>query len=78
MKINGKGIIIKSIQSFFTVWALMKASRMQPGNILTIVFFLLCFFFLNHIDTRLLLSGFEKGKRTRFTFPSLFGSVYDS
>lgn len=67
MKINGKGILIKSLQSFFTVWALMKASRMQPGNIITIVFFLLCFFFFCHIDTRLLLSGFDKGKRTRFT-----------
>lgn len=67
MKINKKGIVIKSIQSFFTVWALMKASRMQPGNILTIVFFLLTFFFLCHIDARLLLSGFDKGKRTRLT-----------
>lgn len=67
MKINGKGIVIKSIQSFFTVWALMEASRMQPGNILAIVFFLLSFFFLYHIDARLLLSGFDKGKLTRLT-----------
>lgn len=79
MKINGKGIVIKSIQSFFTVWALMKASRMQPGNILTIIFFLLCFFFLCHIDTRLLLSGFDKGKRTRLTaglLSFLFSALY--
>lgn len=33
------------LQSFVSTWALMKASRMEPGNILTFVFFLLVFFF---------------------------------
>lgn len=40
------------LQSFFTTWALMKASRMEPGNILTIVFFLLTFFFYRHVNRR--------------------------
>ncbi|MCM1125782.1 MAG: DUF6020 family protein [Lachnospiraceae bacterium] len=79
MKMNGKSIMIKSIQSFFSVWALMKACRMQPGNILTFVFFLLCFFFFCHIDDRLPLSGFEKGRRTRLTagfLSFLFSALY--
>lgn len=40
-------------QSFLTTWALMKAARMEPGNILTFVFFLLVFFFYCHVDRRL-------------------------
>lgn len=38
--------------SFLTAWALMKASRMEPGNILTFVFFLLAFFFYQHVERR--------------------------
>ena len=38
--------LIELAGSFFTTWALMKASRMEPGNILTLVFFLLCRFFI--------------------------------
>ena len=64
---NIKNITIKSIQGFFAVWALMKACRMEPGNILTFVFFLLCFFFFRHIDIRLSSSGFDSGKRTKGT-----------
>lgn len=44
---------IRMIQSFFTTWALMKAGRMEPGNILTLVFFLLIFLFYRHVDDRL-------------------------
>lgn len=40
-------------QSFVTTWALMKASRMEPGNILTFVFFLLVFFFYRHVNRRM-------------------------
>ncbi len=40
----------KAVQGFFTTWALMKASRMEPGNILTLVFFLFSFFFYCHVD----------------------------
>lgn len=62
-----KNIIIKSIQSFFATWALLKASRMGVGNILTLVFFLLCFFFFRHIDVRLSQSAFNNGKKTSRT-----------
>lgn len=41
------------LQSFVTTWALMKASRMEPGNILTFVFFLLVFFFYRHVNRRM-------------------------
>ena len=41
MRIKTKNnLLIKSIQSFFATWALMMASRMEVGNILTLVFFL--------------------------------------
>lgn len=46
-------LLLHFIQSFFTTWALMKAARMEPGNILTLVFFLLVFFFYRHVSRRL-------------------------
>ena len=45
--------ILQVIESFFTSWALMKAGRMEPGNILTGVFFLLAFFLYRQINERL-------------------------
>lgn len=35
----------KAVQSFFSTWALMKASRMEAGNIFTLILFLFCFLF---------------------------------
>lgn len=55
-KIN-RTLLLHFLQSFFTTWALMKASRMEPGNILTFVFFLLVFFFYRHVNRRLNQSG---------------------
>lgn len=49
----GHLLLLHLIQSFFSTWALMKASRMEPGNILTLVFFLLIFFFYRHVNRRL-------------------------
>lgn len=46
-------LLLHFVQSFFTTWALMKAARMEPGNILTLVFFLLVFFFYRHVSRRL-------------------------
>ncbi len=46
-------LLLYLIQSFLTTWALMKAARMEPGNILTVVFFLLVFFFYRHVNKRL-------------------------
>lgn len=46
-------LLLHLFQSFLTTWALMMASRMQPGNILTFVFFLLAFFFYRHVNRRL-------------------------
>ncbi len=51
-KINFK-LLCHLFQSFLTTWALMKAARMEPGNILTFVFFLLVFFFYRHVSGRL-------------------------
>lgn len=42
--------LIELAGSFFTTWALMKASRMEPGNILTLVFFLFCLFFYHYVQ----------------------------
>ena len=46
-------LLLQLFQSFLTTWALMKAARMEPGNILTFVFFLLVFFFYRHVSLRL-------------------------
>ena len=45
--------LIELAGSFFTTWALMKASHMEPGNILTGVFFLLSFFLYRRIHHRI-------------------------
>ncbi len=54
MKPNPKtALLLHSVESFFTTWALMKAARLEPGNILTGVFFLLSFFLYRRIHLRL-------------------------
>lgn len=42
-------LFIHTTQSFFTAWALIKAARLEPGNILGAIFFLLSFFFYRRI-----------------------------
>ena len=80
MRIKMKNnLLTKSIQSFFATWALMMASRMQVGNILTLVFFLLCFFFFRHIDVRLSKSDFEHTKYTSavcLVLAAIFSALY--
>ncbi len=80
MRIKTKNnLLIKSIQSFFATWALMMASRMEVGNILTLVFFLLCFFFFRHIDVRLSKSDFEHTKYTSavcLVLAAIFSALY--
>ena len=53
-------LFIECIKAFFTSWALMKASRMEPGNIFTLIFFLLAFFFYYETERRLAVSIDEK------------------
>lgn len=50
MKLSSKITFFHAVQSFFTSWAIMKASHMEPGNIFTLIFFLLCFLFYRHVD----------------------------
>lgn len=60
-------IILNIVESFFTSWALMKAARMEPGNLLTGVFFLLSFFLYRHISIRLYTKPFAYTKTSRAT-----------
>lgn len=60
-------IILNLLESFFTAWALMKAAKMEPGNLLTGVFFLLSFFLYRHISIRLFTKSFAYTKTTRLT-----------
>ena len=80
MRIKMKNnLLIKSIQSFFATWALMMAGRMEAGNILALVFFLLCFFFFRHIDVRLSKSEFEHTKYTSavcLVLAAIFSALY--
>lgn len=50
---SGFMIVLNIAESFFTTWAFMKAGRMEPGNILTGVIFILSFFLYRHISIRL-------------------------
>lgn len=74
-----KNGILKFVESFFATWALMKAARMEPGNILTLVFFLLCFFLFRYIDVRLSQADFHPGtagKRTALILSMIFSALY--
>ncbi len=60
-------LTLKAAQGFFTTWALMKASRMEPGNILTLVFFLFSFFFYCYVDAHISQSIFSKNRKATVT-----------
>jgi len=68
MKINSKFILlVHTLESFFTTWALMEAARLQPGNLLTGAFFLLAFFMYRHIHRRLDAKPFLSTRETHAT-----------
>ncbi|MCH5254149.1 MAG: hypothetical protein J1F41_04430 [Lachnospiraceae bacterium] len=72
-------LLIITIESFFTTWALMKAGRMEPGNLLTGAFFLLSFFLYRRIDSRLQTKSFIHTalvKRTALIIGILFSLLY--
>lgn len=72
-------LFIHTIESFFTTWALMKAARLEPGNILTGVFFLLSFFLYRRIHYRLSCKPFLKtaaAKRTVTAISVIFTLLY--
>lgn len=71
-------LLLHIIGSFFTTWALMKAGRMEPGNILTGAFFLLTFFLYRHIHDRLKEKPFLQTKtaRTAALFLSVIFTVF--
>ena len=62
-----KKFILNLTESFLSTWALMKASRMEPGNILTIILFLLCIFFYQRINTRLVQTPLCNNKHSSRT-----------
>lgn len=53
---------LRIIQSFFTTWALMKAGRMEPGNLLTLVFFLFTLLFYSYEEKLLSEYKFDRKK----------------
>lgn len=77
--LSSKKFIINLTQSFFSTWALMKAARMEPGNIFGFIFFLLCMFFYQRIDSRLMrtpLCNNKTSSRTAGTISILFTVLY--
>lgn len=68
-------LIFKTIQSFFTTWALMKASRMEPGNILTLLFFTLSFIFYLYADEKSARSACEN-KRQMVHVPLITAALF--
>ena len=67
-------LLLHLFQSFITTWALMKASRMEPGNILTFVFYLLVFFFYRHVNRRMDL--LQVSNRIAFLTAVIFTTLY--
>lgn len=74
LKRTDRTLISHLLQSFLTAWALMKASRMEPGNILTLVFFLLAFFFYRHVNRRMAL--LEISNRLSLATAAVFTFLY--
>lgn len=64
---NIRLFILNMIESFFTSWAFMKAGRMEPGNILVGVIFLLSLFLYRHINIRLTAKPFVYTRASRWT-----------
>ncbi len=56
-------LAVRTAESFFATWALMKASRMEPGNVLTLIFFTFTFIFFRYTD--LLAARFDPGSQKR-------------
>lgn len=72
-------VLTAAIESFFTTWALMKAGRMEPGNLLTGAFFLLSLSLYRWIHSRLKTKSFMHSalvKRTAFIIGILFSLLY--
>lgn len=81
MKIKPHRILIYAAQSFFSSWAIMKASHMEPGNIFTLIFFLLCFLFFRTADERAEKAGFFQNRaytRTCAVISVFFSAFYMS
>lgn len=74
LKKTDRTLLFHLFQSFLTSWALMKASRMEPGNILTFVFFLLAFFFYRHVNRRMAL--LEISNRLSLAAAALYTILY--
>lgn len=72
-------LFIHTIESFFTSWALMKAGRLEPGNILSGIFFLLSFFFYQRIHHRVADKSFlhtSGAKWVRAVLSAVFSLLY--
>lgn len=70
---------LKAVESFFTTWALMKAGRMEPGNILTIVLFLFSLIFYLYVDQKLSLSPLKNNRnlyRVSAVIALIFSALY--
>ncbi len=67
------------IEGFFTTWALMKIGRFEPGNIITVVFFLLSLFFYRYLHLRTAQTDTEKlqsMRRSACILSLLFTTMY--
>lgn len=66
-----KLLFLNTIQSFLTTWALMKAGRMEPGNLLTGIFFVFSFYLYRHLSIRLSEKSFLYTPCARWTARAL-------
>lgn len=75
VKLKEKRIIfIQAGESFFTSWALMKAARMEPGNVFSLIFFLLAFFFYREVYKK--LADSQKADRRMRVTAAVLAVIY--
>ncbi len=59
--------IFHMVAAFFSTWALSKAGRMEVGNILTLILFLLIIYLYRHISAHVATIPFIGSRRTKVT-----------
>lgn len=76
LTVSKKQMIESVLEGFFATWALMKAGRMEPGNVLTAVFFFFATFAFYQIKKNILNRMDKRRKVTAVVLAAVFTMLY--